>query len=371
MPRTLFCLCALAAVAACSSTRPGRRVSPLGHDEGDCLASTCRTIGYAVGQANPGDTISVDSGTYQEAVEVRKRLVFLGHQATIDAQGQASPPNGFLITGDSAAGSKVSGFIIRNAGLEGIFVLKTSRVTIEDNVLEGNDAYGIDNPLCTKHQSDCGEAIHLQSTTGSVVRRNRVHGNLGGILLTDEDGPVAEDTISENIIADNPKDCGITLASHWVDSTAVATPEVAGVYHNVVMRNMVSGSGGVGIGIFAALPGSAAWENIVDGNTVTKSNFSGLGIHGHAPMQNLDGNVFRGNILADNGIDVENPAARYPAGISIYSAVVPVRNTVITGNRISNEHYGIVTLNADPIATLADNTIDDSVAEPSLEKKHP
>lgn len=366
--RSLFCVTLLLGGAACSKAPPGRQVSPSGRDEGDCLTAPCRTIGYAVRQANPGDTILVDSGTYREAVEVRKRLVLLGHQATIDAQGQSSPANGFFVSGDSAAGTHISGFTIRNAGLEGIFVLKTSRVTIENNVLEGNDAYGTENPLCSKHQSDCGEAIHLQSVRGAVVRGNSLRHNLGGILLTDEDGPVADDTISENIVADSPKDCGITLASHWIDTTAAATPEVGGVYRNVVLRNKVSGAGGVGIGIFAAGPGAAAWGNIVEGNDVRGSVLSGLAIHGHAPFQNLDGNVFRGNTLADNGTDVENPADKEPAGISIFSAVVPIRGTVVTGNRISNEHYGVVVLNAEPIETLAENTIDDTVAELALVK---
>ncbi len=360
----LATLCSLMSIGACAGRTPGRRVAASGKDAGDCKAASCRTIAYAVRQATPGDTISVDSGTYHEAVVVSKRLALLGHHATIDAGGQASPPNGFLVTGDSGAGTKVTGFTIRNAGLEGISVLKTSHVTVENNILEDNDAYGIDNPLCTKHQSDCGEAIHLQTVTGAVVRGNTIRHNLGGILLTDEDGPVADDTISENIIADNPKDCGITLASHWIDTTAAAAPEVGGVYRIVVVRNTVSASGGAGIGIFAASPGSAAWGNLVEGNTSTGNLYAGLMIHGHAPFQNLDGNVLKDNILADNGTDVLNPADKHPAGISIFSAVVPIRGTVISGNQISNEHYGVIALRADPL-DLTKNHFDRSVAEPT------
>lgn len=350
-------------VAACGGPSPVRRVALSGRDAGDCRAAPCRSISYAVRRASPGDTIAVDSGTYREAVVVTKRVALVGHGATIDAAGQSAPPNGVRIVGDSAAGTRVAGFTIRNAGLEGVFVLRTSRITIEHDTVLNNDAYGLYNPLCTKHQSDCGEAIHLQSVTGSVVRGNLVHGNLGGILLTDEDGPTHDDTIAHNTVTDNGKDCGITLASHWLDTTtAVAVrPEVAGVYHNRVVRNTVSGSGGAGIGVFAAGPGAAAWENTVEGNTSTKNGFAGLMIHSHARAQNVDGNVFRNNTLTGNGTDVENPADHTPAGISIFSAAVPIRHLVVAGNRISHEHVGIVTVRADAISGLGSNVFDTSV----------
>jgi Periplasmic copper-binding protein (NosD) len=351
--------------AGCGTRYPGRRVSATGRDAGDCLSAPCRTIGYAVQQATPGDTVSVDSGTYREAVTVTKRLTLIGHHATVDAAGQSSPANGFLVSGQDAAGTRISGFAVRNAGLEGIFVVKTSNVTIENDTVVGNDAYGRSNPLCTRHQSDCGEAIHLQTVTGATVRGNFVRGNLGGILLTDEDGPTHDDTIADNVVVDNAKDCGITLASHWLDtiSRVPAPPEVAGVYRNSVVHNSVSGSGGVGIGIFASGPGAAAWGNVVDGNTVRGSAMSGLAIHSHTAAQNVDGNVLRNNVLADNGIDVENPQDKAPTGISVFSAVVTIHGTIVTGNRISRQHVGIIAVRADSIPNLDSNPMDGSVAQ--------
>ena len=359
---SLALLFVLPIVAACTTREPGRHVSTSGKDTGDCLAAPCATIGYAVRQASPGDTISVDSGTYHESLMVTKRLALIGHHATIDAAGLASPPNGVQISGGGAAGTLVSGFTIENAGLEGIFALRTSKVVIENNTLFHNDAYGKSDSLCTKHQDDCGEAIHLQTVSGAVVRGNTVHNNLGGILLTDETGPTRDNLISDNTIGDNPSDCGITLASHWVDSSKVATAEVAGIYRNTVTRNTVSGSGGAGIGIFAAGPGGAAWGNIVDGNTVTKNGLAGLAIHSHAKFQNVDGNVFRNNTVSGNATDAMNPADHQPAGISIYSSVVPIRNTVVTGNTISDEKVGIISQNVDPLTDLGSNTFAPSVA---------
>ncbi len=337
---------------------------PGGTDAGDCVASPCRTINHAVDRADSGDIVSLGPGTYREGVRVSKRVALVGHYATIGAAGQASPANGVFVHGPAAAGTLVSGFTIRNAGLEGIFVLQTSRVRIENNVLIGNDAYGPKHPRCIHHQSDCGEAIHLQSVTGSVVRGNTVRDNLGGILLTDENGPTADDTIAGNIVAHNPNDCGITLASHWLDTTATSAVAegVAGVYRNVVVHNTVSESGGAGIGVLAAGPGAAAWGNIVSQNTSTKNFFAGLMIHAHARAQSVDGNVFSDNILEGNGTDLENPADKAPAGISLFSARVPIRGTVITGNRIRGEHYGIIALNAVGLPDASRNTFDSSVA---------
>ena len=54
-----------------------------------------------------------------------------------------------------------------------------------------NDAAGPFDPLCINQPDDCGEALHLQTVTGSTVSGNLVQDNVGGILLTDEDGPTA------------------------------------------------------------------------------------------------------------------------------------------------------------------------------------
>ena len=341
-----------------------RHVSATGVDAGSCTASPCRTINYAVGQASAGDVVDVAAGTYHESVNVTKRLALVGHHATIDAAGQASPPNAVVISGDGAAGSRLTGFTIQNAGLEGVFAVKTSKITIEHNVVVNNDAYGPFNPLCVDQPDDCGEAIHLQSVTHSVVRDNLVQNNVGGILLTDEDGPTFGNLIADNRVLDNTKDCGITLASHHFNPAQAATADVAGVYRNVVLHNEANGNGAAGIGVFAGPPGAAAWENSVIGNTAKRNGGAGIMIHSHTPAQYVDKNVIAHNVLANNGIDEDNTADDAPAGISIFSAVIPIPNTVVAANRISDEHYGIVTLNAVKLEGVRSNRFAKSVAVP-------
>ena len=179
---------------------PALHVSPSGTDTGDCTDNPCRTVGYAVSKAESGDVIQVAAGTYNESVGITKRLSLVGNDATIDAAGKSSPPNGIVISGADAAGTTVTGFTVTHAGLEGIFVDATSRITIENNLVVDNDTYGPFNPLCADQPDDCGEAIHLQSVTNSIVRNNIVRDNVGGILLTDEDGPTFGNLIAENSV---------------------------------------------------------------------------------------------------------------------------------------------------------------------------
>lgn len=343
---------------------PGRTVSPTGADVGDCSASPCQTIGYAVDQADAGDRITVAAGTYAETVQITKRLSLVGAGAVIDAAGQDSPPNGVVISGADAAGTVLTGFTVKNAGLEGIFVVQTTRVTIQDNIVVDNDMYGPFNPLCADQPDDCGEAIHLQSVTNSIVRANLVQDNVGGILLTDEDGPTFGNRIVDNTVLDNTLDCGITLASHYFDLTAPATPDVGGVYRNVVQHNTSNGNGAAGIGVFAGPPGAAAWGNTVVGNTAMNNGFGGIMLHSHTPAQNADGNVFTNNVLSGNGADDDNPLDDGPTGVSVFSAVVEIPHTVIAGNTISDEKYGIITVNAAKLSGLPSNHIDGTVAIP-------
>jgi hypothetical protein len=346
-----------AAVAAAAT----RLVSTSGSDSGNCVASPCATIGYAVGQAAPGDTISVAAGTYAESVRVEKQLALVGHDATIDAHGF---DNGLVISGASAAGTAVSGFTIENAGLEGLFAVQTADLQIIGNGLRDNDTYGPFSPLCVDQPDDCGEALHLQSVTGSTVSANLVRDNVGGILLTDENGPTSGNTIERNRVLDNTLDCGITLASHWFQLGAPAAPGIAGVYNNHVLHNTSNGNGAAGIGVFAGPPGAAAYDNVVNGNTAMGNGLPGVAIHSHTPFQDINDNVVVNNRLADNGPDEDLPGDDEPTGISVFSAVDPIPHTTVANNQISDEHFGIFAVHARKLSGLRSNKFDASVAVP-------
>jgi parallel beta-helix repeat protein len=216
----------------------GRNVSPTGTDSGNCAKMPCRTIGYAISQAKPGDRILVQPGRYAESLQVTKSLKLLATDSKDGDDGGALAPvtgaaaesspdvvidaaghdNGVVIDGPDTAGTVMRGFVVRNANLEGVLVERTSDVTIVDNLIANNDLLWNPNnvPQACQSSDDCGEALHLNSVTDSVLRNNTVQNNVGGILLTDElGGPSARNRIVNNTVVDNDKDCGITLASHY------------------------------------------------------------------------------------------------------------------------------------------------------------
>ncbi len=86
-----------------SAAGTDRYVANSGVDVGDCsiMASPCMTINYAIGQSNPGDTIHVAAGTYNEQVGIIKdNLTLLGAQAGNDARN----PRGAESIIDNACG---------------------------------------------------------------------------------------------------------------------------------------------------------------------------------------------------------------------------------------------------------------------------
>jgi len=351
---------------------------------GVCASPAYTTITAAVGAASSGDTIGVCPGTYDESVTVSGGSLTIdgsygGTPATINASGQ---PEGVIIKGAAAAGTVLEGFAIQNSNGEGVLVEGTSGVTVEDNVVSGNDLACIPQTS----QNDCGEGIHLQAVTDSIVRRNTSENNTGGISLDDGIppgsigvqafggatayyGPTSGNLIQSNIVVNNVWDCGITMPSHnsFAAPGGHPNPSAGGVFDNTVEGNVTEnngtvGGGGSGILMAAPFPGTASYDNIVEGNTVSGNGQAGITIHSHAPAQDVNGNQIINNIVGNNAVGESSPGAGVftsgsssagdvdagdPAttGILVYSAVVPVTGTTIQGNSVYNNYYGIWTSN--------------------------
>jgi nitrous oxidase accessory protein NosD len=334
-------------------------VSAHGSDSATCghRDHPCRTITQGVHRATRGGSVDVGPGTYHEQVVVAKELDLDGAHAVIDATGLQSGHGATLnaaalLLTKSAGGSSVEGFTVRGAYGEGILVQGASRVRIAHNTVTGNDR---GTPANTRYvwcqpmgdiPGDCGEGLHLMSTTDSRVVSNQVTRNSGGILVTDELGPATRNQIIGNVARDNATDCGITLPSHnpkALSARGQRQPAVAGVHHNLVAGNTVVDNGakgeGAGVLIAAAGPGMAAYDNAVVGNTIHGNGMPGITVHSHTPNQDVSGNVFRANDIGPNNLHGDDDAhVSVTTGILVFSAVVPTSETVrgnhINGNRI-------------------------------------
>jgi parallel beta-helix repeat protein len=381
-------ICAAAASSASARTfyvtSHGRTHAPCTHRK------PCRTLAQAFSHARAGDSIVVGRGLYRGQIKLTRPITLIGAgNPVIDASGAG---NGVLITGSGASGAGVRGFTIRNATFEGILATNTSGITISRNTVVSNDR-GVSAPTpvgeCAPEgviPGDCGEGIHLTGVTGSRVVENFVRGNAGGILLTDEKGPTAHNTVQGNRVLRNLLDCGITLAGHNAKAVILSTapgpptmnglaPSVGGVYSNLIagnaaIENGTKGQGG-GILLAAGPPGAGVYNNTVTNNVAEGNGLAGITLHSHAPGQDLSGNAITHNILSNNGV-AGNPGGapgdsdagvKQTVDILLWSAVTPLSATQVAGNQLSNAFYGIWTKNVPKIARNA-NTFAKTVTVP-------
>lgn len=319
-----------------------------------------------------------------------------GRSVVLDATGL---DHAIYVSGVNAV--TIAGCVAENAQREGILVENSTSDKIADNEVVKNDlamgqTLGKGTPACPTFEpstvpgaitccpdafsggpgnfpddnDDCGEGIHLRGVTNSVVRNNLVHGNIGGILLTDETGHNANNLLVGNTSEHNRRfggDCGATLASHTACdagstdmtgcSTTTTPPAPYGVFHNAVVGNVLVDNGASGAGVFAnpgAPPGAAtkAYGNLISDNVITDNGQPGVGIHVHAANGNVDHNVIVENVLSGNGGDPDPDAegsATTTTGIELlsdgklahFSAASPITGTIISQNRISHEDIDV------------------------------
>jgi hypothetical protein len=370
---------AVAAAGALADSPGALFAAPAGTGNTCSVRNPC-SLPTALATAPSGGVVFALPGTYNGGLALTKSLTLIGQHAVIDGSAAPNTPGLQIL----ASNTRVQGFTVENANLEGILVGSSpvdpegnpassgaplTGVTIQNNVLTHNDTgfsgtvgAGFGECVSTAFApGDCGEALHLVSTTGAVVRDNLITGNAGGILLTDEFGPAAHNLVLNNVSTDNNDDCGITLASH--------TP--AGVFSNLVEgniadRNGVAGQGG-GILMAAAGPVGGAWDNVIRFNEASGNGLAGIVIHDHFAGANLNGNVLEYNRLSNDNLDGDTDfaAAQDPqtTGILIAaglpypgSAIPPITGTVVRGNIITNVAVGIWTLNVPATSnTIAHN----------------
>lgn len=300
------------------------------------------TINAAIAASAPGDVIQVWAGTYGEDVVVNKPVSLVGsnkNNTIINAMG--------LMHGIEIASQHVvvTGFTIENANLAGVFIDHSFAVTIDGNNVVNNDKNlsaghcpGLPTQFVSGEDLDCGEGIHLNAVDHSTFSNNLVEHNAGGILLADDTGPTHDNVVSNNVVANNKPDCGITLASHGVNT---------GVFRNTISGNQSLDNGGAGVGIFAPGPGSQAYANRVLNNRLIGNADPGVTMHNHAapgvgpvppgaPPVVYSDNVIVGNFIARNQADNGDAATSGPTGINLFS-LVPMPGTIINQNTIRDE----------------------------------
>jgi len=348
-------------------------VAPKG--AGGCLAS----IHEAIEAAAAHDVIHVAPGTYAEDVVIDKPLALLGAGnglTVINAMGRA---NGIDVDGVGHPGLAqviVQGFTVKDANFQGILVTNAADITIRDNHVTGNDRslqpFASGGPVCPGLPAyfeagegfDCGEGIHLSGVTGSTVSGNVVERNAGGILVSDDTGPNHDNYIGDNVVRDNPYDCGITLASHHY--SMAPTDPMVGVYHitvenNSSMRNGLQTGEGAGVGVFAGPPGAQQWGDVITGNVLANNGLPGVVLHAHGPFQRLSDHLIANNTIYGNGPD-SDPGTTVPTGVVVFGddehGAPPVEGVKVIGNRVFGEAIDVAVKTSGAVGVHQNNLFD-------------
>jgi len=281
---TALLLASIAAVAVPARATPTTRRVPYDYS----------TIQAAVDAADPGDTIEVYGGIYQETVTIRP------DDHDLKLKGEEQPiimdkPGGSLLYGIDIRGGayniEISGFEITNFdevddagifGRRGIFI---NNVVIHHNFIHDN-YNGIDfgaapdlfppghREFSISHNEICGNlfmGIYLWRVTDSTIEHNKIHQNTVGIRLR---------TVSDSTIEHNKIFNSLRFGMRWGD-----------VSNTKASHNKIEGTGVDGFIIVGTSSG-----NSVEYNMILNSTDNGIHL-----MDSTKNNDFRNNHALDNG----------------------------------------------------------------------
>lgn len=220
-------------------------------DGGDCPRADFTSIQAAVTAADPGSTILVCAGVYEEQVMIDKndlRLLAKGKPGTVvlDGEDDHTKLAGFLL--DNAHGNLIEGFLVRRYHEAGIWLRAASsgntirkNVTTDgpfhdgiqlldspENVVEHNTSFANFAPPLPAPQNACGINVIGAGSIGNVVRYNEAFENDFGIQVA---GGAADNMIFHN-------------QSH--DNRRVGIRNIASSNGTLIGNNRVFDNGGVG-----------------------------------------------------------------------------------------------------------------------------
>jgi len=271
------------------------------------------SIQTAIDLASPGDAIEVESGVYDESLEVTKKLSLVG----LDTGKGAPKIISVTIVADNC---ELKGFEVSNSELFGIGVNSNSN-KITDNKFEScadciilNDAHGNyvarnDARIICQGQGlpgllglmigNGGDGIHLINSINNTILNNSVSDGFIGIYLDHSD----RNLIESNNAVDNSNGIG----SYFSKGNTIKD--------NIIKRNAVDG-----IGFLKFSNGSIIRGNLVESN-------GRYGIF----FQDSSHNLVYLNKLIRNNENVQSKDVRSSGAINQWNSTEPI--TYLHGNK--------------------------------------
>lgn len=240
-----------------------------------------QSIQNAINISNPGDTIYVASGTYNEKITINKSITLIG-------QGETTIVN--LSSGGSVTinsnSVKLKGFNIINSSGYGIS-LNSNDCNITGNYMSNN-----------------GYGMWIMNGSNNNVTNNIVKNNGPGIVISGLGGTARNNFISKNLISNNGGGIWLYVTNENIISDNEILSNVnTGVFfclanYNTVSNNLIDHNGNDGIQFYA---GYQNQYNVITNNFITFSTDDGIDIRGDNNIGNqIHQNEIYGN--ADYGI---------------------------------------------------------------------
>ncbi len=151
------------------------------------------SIGAAVENAEPHDTIIVEDGHYKENIVIDKPVALVSRNGYEKTTIEAKDEEKDVLKVVGSEGVSVVGFTFRGSALSGVYLRKTKDSNISNNSLTGNY-----------------NGIFLEYSSRNRLRENSSRENMQGIYLY-----YSDENLLESNMADKNLDKGIVLhASH-------------------------------------------------------------------------------------------------------------------------------------------------------------
>ncbi len=269
---------------------------------GSGMGNDSATINGGISLAQPGDTVYVYNGTYNENVVVGKTINLTGENRNTTIIDSGGSGNVVVV---NANWVNITGFTITNSGSLGM-----------GETYGGLKLRTIDNKVYNNNvSSNNGIGIYLDFSNKNNITNNLVNSNgLAGILLWES----KQNNIAYNDLSFNIGEEGIVLRSSSNNNN---------ITNNTANNN--------GYGIYLS---SSFWNTIVD-NKASFNTFQGI---------YLDGSNF--NLIENNSIK-SSPGGN---GLFLHSSM---NNNISYNNIINNGYDGIVLYELSNYNNVFNNTV--------------
>jgi parallel beta-helix repeat protein len=333
----------------------------------------------AINDADPGDTIFVYSGTYNEDISVFKSLTLIGENRISTKVRGSGLQDVIIVTRD---GVSITGFTVENSGyslgFSGIRLFFVQNCRVTDNIAFDNYNgitawYSDGNIVQNNIASNNLNGIYLEFSRGNRIADNHVANNSVGIYpFMSEDTTITDNTISDNLR-------GIFL---WNSASSVLTNNVmtgGGIYvegdvlkawntHDIDTSNTVDGrlvrywknaTGGT-VPLNAGQVILANCMDVVVENQDINNVFAGInvGFSSYTTISDNDvwSNYYAGIHLShSNNNEIKRNDASNSGNAGIY-LMLSEGNTVTENTASSNDRSGIY-LDASDRNTITDNNL--------------